>query len=397
MVRRDVTRVSERLRFVWLWVEGKSLRAIARETGVGATTVSRWIRRWLHEGHVHLRQHIRKETHIFGECCGVTVSEFQMMMMMAFLVFLTPLIIIIILASVYTPVVAAVTLLPRGDGKLGWEAVGAVLTSPSLPPSPPHCSLAFITHNNNISTSTSIIQKGSDLSVSLGVSVFEVTTMKGQDNNNNNNLTQTHLTRVVSQARQVRVGSWCVSVVVVSRDVELLNSLAHEIREGRLLQWDTRLVVVTQLDLHTLTHLLHTHWTFAMMNTLMLNKENSSFHGASFPVSVDEESMPLFGVVRKTVQTTTTTTTTGNNNNNNSSNTSNNINNTTNNNSSNNTSNTTTTTTTNTNKNNNNINNNNSLITFKGRDYKMLLAVGEALHFTPVITLTTSVTQVFVN
>ncbi|KAK3864842.1 hypothetical protein Pcinc_029504 [Petrolisthes cinctipes] len=64
MVRRDVTRVSERLKFVWLWVEGKSLRAIARETGVGATTVSRWIRRWLHEGHVHLRQHIRKETHV---------------------------------------------------------------------------------------------------------------------------------------------------------------------------------------------------------------------------------------------------------------------------------------------------------------------------------------------
>lgn len=64
MARRDVTQVSERLRFVWLWVGGKSLRAIARETGVGATTVSRWIRRWLHEGPVHLRRHIRKEPHV---------------------------------------------------------------------------------------------------------------------------------------------------------------------------------------------------------------------------------------------------------------------------------------------------------------------------------------------
>ncbi|KAK3864840.1 hypothetical protein Pcinc_029503 [Petrolisthes cinctipes] len=316
--------------------------------------------------------------------------------MMALLVFLSHL---ILLASVSTPVVAAVTLLPRGMDwtEWAWEAVGAVLTSPSLPPSPPHCSLAFITDNNNITTSTSIIQKGRDLSASLGVSVFEVATMKGRDhNNNNNNLTQTHLTRVVTQARQVRVGSWCVSVVVVSRDVELLGSLAHEIRQGRLLQWGTRLVVVTQLDLLTLTHLLHTHWTFAMMNTLMLNKENSrwvlyqhipytegeggyrvmrvgswtpktglittsqhfptkfnNFHGASFPVSVDEESMPLFGVIRKTVQTSTSTQTPGNNNNNNTS----------------------------------------TVITFKGRDYIMLLAVGETLNFTPAITLTTSVTQ----
>lgn len=73
------------------------------------------------------------------------------------------------------------------------------------------------------------------------------------------------------------MGSWCVGVVVVSRDEELLGNLAHEFRRGRLLLWGTRLVVVTQLDPPRLTHLLHTYWTFAMMNTLMLNNENSRY------------------------------------------------------------------------------------------------------------------------
>lgn len=82
---------------------------------------------------------------------------------------------------------------------------------------------------------------------------------------------------------EVRVGSWCVAVVVVSRDEELLGSLALEFRRGRLLLWGTRLVVVTQLDPPRLTHLLHTYWTFAMMNTLMLNNENSRYTAITEP------------------------------------------------------------------------------------------------------------------
>lgn len=77
-----------------------------------------------------------------------------------------------------------------------------------------------------------------------------------------------------------------------------------------------------------------------------------SFHGAAFPVSVDPDSMPLFGVVRKRE----TSAPLGNNNNSN--------------------------------------NNRQSSISFKGRDYRMLLAVAETLNFTPAITITTSVTQV---
>ncbi|XP_063885581.1 uncharacterized protein LOC135113884 [Scylla paramamosain] len=45
----------ERAGFVWMWVSGMSLRAIARCTGASVTTVYRWIRRWQREGHVLTR------------------------------------------------------------------------------------------------------------------------------------------------------------------------------------------------------------------------------------------------------------------------------------------------------------------------------------------------------
>lgn len=45
----------ERASFVWMWVSGMSLRAIARQTGASVTTVYRWIRRWQREGHVFTR------------------------------------------------------------------------------------------------------------------------------------------------------------------------------------------------------------------------------------------------------------------------------------------------------------------------------------------------------
>lgn len=45
----------ERASFVWMWVSGMSLRAIARRTGASVTTVYRWIRRWQREGHVFTR------------------------------------------------------------------------------------------------------------------------------------------------------------------------------------------------------------------------------------------------------------------------------------------------------------------------------------------------------
>lgn len=46
------TGLDERARFVWMWVEGLSVRMIAQQTGTSVTTVYRWIRRWQQEGHV---------------------------------------------------------------------------------------------------------------------------------------------------------------------------------------------------------------------------------------------------------------------------------------------------------------------------------------------------------
>ncbi|KAG7168087.1 putative Glutamate receptor-like 82 [Homarus americanus] len=55
--RRPVktTAVEDRVRFVWMWVGGKSLRAIARETGASVPTVYRWVHRWQQEGNVNTK------------------------------------------------------------------------------------------------------------------------------------------------------------------------------------------------------------------------------------------------------------------------------------------------------------------------------------------------------
>lgn len=50
------TLVSEKLRMVSMWLEGKSLRNIARHTGRSSATVYRWISRWRAEGHVNSRR-----------------------------------------------------------------------------------------------------------------------------------------------------------------------------------------------------------------------------------------------------------------------------------------------------------------------------------------------------
>lgn len=60
------TGTQERATFVWMWLEGMSLRAIARHTGASVTTVYRWIRRWQREGHVNTRAR-RNKTQVLTE------------------------------------------------------------------------------------------------------------------------------------------------------------------------------------------------------------------------------------------------------------------------------------------------------------------------------------------
>nr|XP_045612753.1 glutamate receptor-like [Procambarus clarkii] len=74
----------------------------------------------------------------------------------------------------------------------------------------------------------------------------------------------------------VRQASWCVTVVVVSDDLAFLAAFAHWSLKGRLLVWSTRLLVVTRLHLHHLQGLLSSHWTFSMMNAMVLVLDESS-------------------------------------------------------------------------------------------------------------------------
>ena len=58
-----------------------------------------------------------------------------------------------------------------------------------------------------------------------------------------------------------------VVVVVVSDDPALLAAFARQAREGRLLVWATRLIVVTRRALHRLHPL---HHTLSLTNSLLL-------------------------------------------------------------------------------------------------------------------------------
>ncbi|KAG7168009.1 putative Glutamate receptor ionotropic, delta-1-like 42 [Homarus americanus] len=87
-----------------------------------------------------------------------------------------------------------------------------------------------------------------------------------------NNTSQGHhyLLHLIERARQVRQSNTCVSVVAVSDDPSFWASFGYWSVRGRLLVWQTRMVVVTRLPLPELQALVNTSWTFTMMNTLML-------------------------------------------------------------------------------------------------------------------------------
>ncbi|XP_069191348.1 ionotropic receptor 93a [Procambarus clarkii] len=92
------------------------------------------------------------------------------------------------------------------------------------------------------------------------------------------NRTSTFLSQLVLQARRVRLGSWCVWVVVVSLDTTFLAAFAERSLKGRLLAWGTKLLVVTRLPLTQLHALLSSHWTFSMMAAIFLNLEPTFNH-----------------------------------------------------------------------------------------------------------------------
>ncbi|XP_071527035.1 ionotropic receptor 21a-like [Panulirus ornatus] len=133
------------------------------------------------------------------------------------------------------------------------------------------CSVILLIDGNTI-FSNILEAVSSERSSPRGVTVMEVTATDGQDAN----VTLAMLSHLISQARRLRLGSWCVSVVVASHDPEFLIAFAESSLKGRFLVWATRLLVVTRLTLPQLYALLPTHWTFSMMNTIFLNLENTS-------------------------------------------------------------------------------------------------------------------------
>ncbi|XP_063871144.1 uncharacterized protein LOC135106256 isoform X3 [Scylla paramamosain] len=89
------------------------------------------------------------------------------------------------------------------------------------------------------------------------------------------NTTEPHLSSVLLQARQVRHHSRGVMVVVVSASDAFLALFAKWALERRLLVWATRLLVVTTLPLSHLLLAARTHWSFSMMNTMLMNVEHT--------------------------------------------------------------------------------------------------------------------------
>ncbi|KAK3887007.1 hypothetical protein Pcinc_008889 [Petrolisthes cinctipes] len=85
------------------------------------------------------------------------------------------------------------------------------------------------------------------------------------------NLTQINISRLVSHARQLRQASSCVMVVVMSDDLNFLNTFAESSLKGRLLVWSTRVLVVSRLYREDLGELFSTHWAFSMTNSMMIN------------------------------------------------------------------------------------------------------------------------------
>ncbi|XP_042892352.1 uncharacterized protein LOC122266619 [Penaeus japonicus] len=116
------------------------------------------------------------------------------------------------------------------------------------------------------------------------VGIFEV--LPGSSDNSSD---ESELSDAVAEARKLRKLSPCVTILLLSDDPAFLASFAESSLRGRLLVWATRLLVVTRLPLQELRRLLSSHWTFSMMNAMVLNQEEqpdeATFYGSRVNVT----------------------------------------------------------------------------------------------------------------
>ncbi|ROT85591.1 Variant Ionotropic Glutamate Receptor, partial [Penaeus vannamei] len=141
------------------------------------------------------------------------------------------------------------------------RAIGAALEMAS------RSTCALVLFNDGTQSSGSVAKIIHQARPPWGVGVFHIP-LHGEAEPN-----QSQFTQVVAEARKMRISSRCVSVVVASRSAAFLSRFAAASLRDRLLVWETRLLLVTQLDPAVLQALFRDHWNFAMMNTAALNLE----------------------------------------------------------------------------------------------------------------------------
>ncbi|XP_042891363.1 uncharacterized protein LOC122265928 [Penaeus japonicus] len=82
-----------------------------------------------------------------------------------------------------------------------------------------------------------------------------------------------NMTEVVAETRKLVLSSWNAVAVVASADRGFLAAFAEAALRCRLLQWDTRLLLVTRLTPQDVRDLMRANWAFGMTNTMLLNTE----------------------------------------------------------------------------------------------------------------------------
>ncbi|ROT70076.1 olfactory ionotropic receptor IR4 [Penaeus vannamei] len=121
----------------------------------------------------------------------------------------------------------------------------------------------------------------------MGVSLFQATS-NGSD-------IDSHLSRIIEEAKKLRELSWCVSVVVVSDDPAALLTFSERSLQSQFIVWSTRLLVVTHLRLGELSRL---HESLSKMNAMVMTLRHEQKHtSCSFYVH-----MPYSPAGEETVQ-----------------------------------------------------------------------------------------------
>ncbi|XP_042224455.1 ionotropic receptor 93a-like [Homarus americanus] len=167
---------------------------------------------------------------------------------------------VLLMASVVGSLAVVPLSVPSGEV----EALRQVLEASSQP----QCSLIILT--DGTTSHLTHHQLMTEMGRSAGVVVLEV------DSEQDHNTTKMMLSHALTQARTMRVLSWCVTVVVVSDSPSFLATFAASSDSGRLLVWTTKMLVVTRVPLPELRHLLHHYWVFSMMNTMFLTLADAS-------------------------------------------------------------------------------------------------------------------------